>query len=220
MNRIVLATALLLAGCGTSGVILPIQLSPAQTKASEAPEVGAEQSRSVGEVVASRESIIARRGADFTNAAGIRLQYIEGTALGYTWYCNQAMVECLRDREGRGVFDEVRSGPRVAPINAILYQTQTLSIPYKIVDTVGVDQSSFRYQLIYQGLDGRTARLTYREYTNDMARPAFQQDLTYTLEPSGRPTDVSFRGLQMTILRADNNGITYRVRRGFSAPSS
>jgi hypothetical protein len=205
-----------LAACGTSGAILPIVIPPAQTRTSEAPEVGVEQSKAVGEVVASRESITALRGAMITNRFGNRIQLTEGTVLGYTWYCDPPMLECLRDREGRGVLDEVRSGPRQVPINAILYQTQPLSIPYTLTDAVKVGENSFRYQLLYQGLDGRTVRLTYRGYTNDLARPAFQQDLTYTLEQNGRPTDVSFRGLQMTILRADNNGITYRVRRGFN----
>jgi hypothetical protein len=47
-----------------------------------------------------------------------------------------------------------------------------------------------------------------------------QQNLTYTLKPNGRPTDVSFRGLRMTIPRAANNGIAHRLCRGFGAPAS
>ena len=48
---------------------------------------------------------------------------------------------------------------------------------------------------------------------NDLARPAFQQDLHYTLEPSG-PTEVSFRGARIRILSADNNTIHYELLSG------
>jgi hypothetical protein len=44
MNRTAVANALLLAGCGTSGAVLPIQLTPPQAGMSEAPEVLADQS--------------------------------------------------------------------------------------------------------------------------------------------------------------------------------
>lgn len=41
--------------------------------------------------------------------------------------------------------------------------------------------SGFKYQLIYAGLDGNTIKITYREFINNMARPAFYQSVNYTI---------------------------------------
>ena len=55
--------------------------------------------------------------------------------------------------------------------------------------------------------------LLYREYVDDLVRPAFQQDLTYTLTP-GEPTEISFRTTRLVVEHADNAGIRYRVLAG------
>jgi hypothetical protein len=71
----------------------------------------------------------------------------------------------------------------------------------------------FKSELVYQGVAAGVLRLLYREYSQNLARPAFQQDLTYTLEAAG-PTEVGFRGLRLEVLSADNSRIRYRVVTG------
>ena len=73
----------------------------------------------------------------------------------------------------------------------------------------------FRYELLYQGISGNVVSLLYREYIDDLARPAFQQDLSYTLAAEG-PTEVSFRGTRFRILSADNNKIRYELLSGLA----
>jgi hypothetical protein len=68
---------------------------------------------------------------------------------------------------------------------------------------------------LYEGIAGDVIKLTYREYTNNFVRPAFQQDLSYTLHRPG-PTEITFRGVRTEVLAADNNRIRYRVVSGFS----
>ena len=75
--------------------------------------------------------------------------------------------------------------------------------------------SGFKYELLYQGLSSGVVSILYREYVDNLARPAFQQDLLYTLQP-GAPTEVSFRTVRMTIHSADNNGIGYTITRGLN----
>src|ERR1700674_5426084 len=41
--------------------------------------------------------------------------------------------------------------------------------------------SSMSQELIYGGVAGNTIKVTYREYGNNMARPAFSQELQYDL---------------------------------------
>jgi hypothetical protein len=39
----------------------------------------------------------------------------------------------------------------------------------------------YRWELLYDGVDGSTLKVTYREYKDDLARPAFFQSASYTL---------------------------------------
>jgi hypothetical protein len=62
-----------------------------------------------------------------------------------------------------------------------------VDVPYTVrEEAIG---SGFKYELLYQGFDRGVARVTYREYLADLARPAFQQDLTYTLSTSNDDRD-------------------------------
>jgi hypothetical protein len=77
----------------------------------------------------------------------------------------------------------------------------------------------FRYELLYQGLSAGVVKILYREYFDSLVRPAFQQELSYTLEEPG-PTEISFRSIRMTIHSADNNRLEYTINDGLRQPSS
>lgn len=53
-------------------------------------------------------------------------------------------------------------------------------------------------------------RIGYREFVDDMARPAFSQEFMYDLNPSG-PTEIAFQGLRIEVVKAGNLKIDYRV---------
>ncbi|HEY0832506.1 MAG TPA: hypothetical protein VGE72_01245 [Azospirillum sp.] len=64
------------------------------------------------------------------------------------------------------------------------------------------------FELIYSGVSGGNTRITYREYTADnMARPAFSQELTYD---RASPT-IRFRNILMKIHKATNEEISFTV---------
>ena len=71
-----------------------------------------------------------------------------------------------------------------------------------------IEKGSFSAELIYTGMTGKTIRLTYREYTDDMARPAFFQDLTYELTDS---KIIMFRTIKIKVLEATNSYISFIV---------
>ena len=133
------------------------------------------------------------------------------TGSGEIVYCLppiQTGAPCLADLNGDGTFDEAYV------INA--YGTpapggKNVSIPYRLKDQN--IQDGFKYELVYQGVEGDVVRIVYREYTDNLARPAFRQDLTYTL--SGGDEAVSFRDVRLRIHEADNNLIEYTVDSGF-----
>jgi hypothetical protein len=77
-----------------------------------------------------------------------------------------------------------------------------------INDVYGGVYASFSQQLIYAGKIGNTIRITYREFSNQLARPAFSQELTYDL--SGNNIIV-FKQTKMEVKEASNSAITIIV---------
>lgn len=70
------------------------------------------------------------------------------------------------------------------------------------------NELSFKRELVYTGLARGSMSITYREYKNDFARPAFSQHLSYDLSEG---TVIGFRGARFEILNATNLGLKYRV---------
>lgn len=70
---------------------------------------------------------------------------------------------------------------------------------------------SIKNELIYSGKSGNTLRISYREYSNDLARPAFFQDLTYNLNESKY---IVFKNYKIHVLQASNSGIKFQVVEG------
>lgn len=71
-------------------------------------------------------------------------------------------------------------------------------------------KGSYKQELIYNGKSKDTIKISYREYRNDMARPAFFQDLTYDLLES---REIAFRDLRIVVIEATNSAITFSVKK-------
>lgn len=84
-------------------------------------------------------------------------------------------------------------------------------IPYEIKENILGE--GFKMELLYQGVADDVLRLSYREFNESLARPAFQQELTYTLSEEGS-TEVSFRSLRIEVVSGDNSELRYRVLQG------
>ena len=73
--------------------------------------------------------------------------------------------------------------------------------------------TGFHQTLLYNGRVDNKINIGYREFSNDMARPAFNNDVEYDLSAS---TLIGYKGASIEIISADNSSITYRVLRSFS----
>ncbi len=69
-------------------------------------------------------------------------------------------------------------------------------------------KGSFSHELIYNGKDGNNIKVSYREYKDDMARPAFFQDLTYNLKESDI---IRYKNYKIKVHKATNEEISYTV---------
>jgi hypothetical protein len=100
---------------------------------------------------------------------------------------------------------------RVPPLKYGSWTTMDKQVTYQ-VEEVMLGEGR-KIELLYQGLANDVIRLLYREYVENLVRPAFQQELTYTLAAEG-PTEIQFRTLKIEVITADNNGLTYRILHG------
>jgi hypothetical protein len=71
----------------------------------------------------------------------------------------------------------------------------------------------FKQELVYNGKSGNTIKVIYREYNNNMARPAFTQNLNYDLEEGDI---ISFKGCKIKVLNAKNTGIEFKILSTFN----
>lgn len=87
------------------------------------------------------------------------------------------------------------------------YKSNT-PIEYKAELTPIPKKEYLKQEFIYNGKVGNAIKFTYREFVDDLARPAFTQDLQYDLTES---KVIGFRGLRIEILSATNIKIEYKV---------
>lgn len=72
-----------------------------------------------------------------------------------------------------------------------------------------VNEQNFRQEFIYSGRNDSELFFLYREFSGDMLRPAFNQNVTYAV--TGPRTLVAFRNLTIEVIDATNLDITYQI---------
>jgi hypothetical protein len=67
---------------------------------------------------------------------------------------------------------------------------------------------TFKRELVYSGISQNTVSILYREFFDDMARPAFYQELKYDLSHGNV---IGYKGARFEVIKANNTTIRYRV---------
>ncbi|MBX9746514.1 MAG: hypothetical protein K2X34_06410, partial [Hyphomonadaceae bacterium] len=75
--------------------------------------------------------------------------------------------------------------------------------------------NNFQQTLLYSGRVGDRIRISYREFSGSIARPAFNNEVEYDLSVSNV---IAYRGAQIRIIDANNTQITYEVLSNFNTP--
>jgi hypothetical protein len=144
-------------------------------------------------------------------AAGTQL--VAAVSEGREVFCHPPRrmgAPCVADTNGDGRFDQAST---MNAYGMLVNRRDIEPAAYRASDRS--IQDGFKYELIYQGLDDGTLRIAYREFRDNLARPAFSQDLTYTLSPEGE-TEVRFRDVIMAVHSANNSQVDYTLIRGFA----
>lgn len=76
-----------------------------------------------------------------------------------------------------------------------------------------LSNNSFQQTLIYSGKVSDKINVGYREFSSNIARPAFNNDVEYDLSQS---STVGYKGAKIEIIEATNESITYRVINSFN----
>jgi hypothetical protein len=69
-------------------------------------------------------------------------------------------------------------------------------------------EGSFKTELIYNGKNGSNISVAYREFSGNLIRSAFSQNLTYDLE---KEKTFSYKGVKVEVINATNNQLQYRI---------
>lgn len=77
-----------------------------------------------------------------------------------------------------------------------------------------LQSAGFQQVLLYSGRIGNRVNIGYREFSNNRARPAFNNDVEYDLTES---KTIGYKGAEIEIFEATNRYIRYKVLRNFNA---
>ena len=211
---------LLAASCATS-----ISMMPYSERMQGETESSTELRAYVGDLVFSKYDYVERfegRASASMKVQGVKIQsndmlYTRTLVEGGEGACTNETVmstpglmtpaaavgmHCLYDSDNDGLLDAAYAlgykGKLDNPINMPAWITSSA--------TTGTKK-----ELIYQGVEGNTLRLRYREFFRDIVRPSYDQTVEYNLNET---TEITFRGLGITIVEADNQYLLYTIDSG------
>jgi len=103
--------------------------------------------------------------------------------------------------------------PKVCGVSTLGGKACEGNAPISRVKRPALRANSFQQALIYSGTVGNKISIGYREFSNSMARPAFNNNVEYDLSDSNI---IGYKGAQMEIIEATNQFLRYRVIRNFN----
>lgn len=218
MKKLVLVSLMflfVLVGCTT---MMPTgYIAPEVTKY-RIPEVGIESSASIGDPIIKEGTETER------NAVLLKKEY--GTA-GWTAYHPVGVYKLIGSNGGDQIFqfDESFSNgwgfvyPQIVEDSEgnvfLMTNSGKKPLPQNEYEKVKVDQEDsgdYQQTLIYTGSEGNNIKFTYREFIDDMARPAFTIDTTYDVSAD---SVIKFKNVSIQVIEFNNQEIKYKLLSGF-----
>lgn len=100
----------------------------------------------------------------------------------------------------------------ICPNRGNCYDSSEISIELGSKQLV-VKENSFQQIIEYNGKSGDILKFTYREFSNNMARQAYNTDFTMDLNDGDT---IGYKGALIKVIKANNNKIEYSVIRNFN----
>ncbi|MEL1249751.1 hypothetical protein [Aurantiacibacter gilvus] len=234
MKKVVFAAALasVLVGCAS----VEHNYTPV-TRQISVPALSSTQTRSLGEELVRQGTETTTRGVWLPEANQIgafelssgfyRMTGSEDEYIYTSFEINSSNPEVGTLRMGGGLFDQ-GSGTYPQGIRFNTERQQTCVIaqgvltsqpvcdtehPYMVTERGFLTSNDFQQTLIYSGRVGDRIRVSYREFSGSLARPAFSNDAEYDLSESDI---IAYRGARLRVIEANNETITYEVLSNFN----
>jgi len=79
-------------------------------------------------------------------------------------------------------------------------------------EIISFEEKSFKQELIYNGRAGKNVKFLYREFSGNLMRPSFSQEIQYDLNEGNV---VGFKGARIEIIEASNTNLKYKLNKSF-----
>ncbi|MFZ6767669.1 hypothetical protein ACO0LM_11360 [Undibacterium sp. Di26W] len=218
-----LMIAAFLSGCAT--VAPPVRQVRATIEARHSPELNVVGKAEIGESIISKEYISRIRGISLAEAVSESVNppgttrvmagdfELHSTGQDGDYYQGNAdysmLGQSVPSSDRAGVFvPKDKNRPAVIYHFALSYHYGVKPVAYIPKEIVHFTPESFRREIVYSGVSQNTVTFIYREFKDNLARPAFTQELKYDLS-QGRV--VGYKGARFEIVEAGNTSVTYKV---------
>jgi hypothetical protein len=148
-----------------------------------------------------------------------------GTVLVETipgFYCSEAKLYvdpiagpwrpvCFQDQDNDRKFD--RFGVR--PGSIWLWKNPAgMNVPFKLDERshITLADGGYKKELVFQGVQGDSLKVLYKEFSDDVVQPSFTQELSYPVV-NGAAT-IDFRGLVINVTSISETAMTYQLVSG------
>lgn len=212
---IIFSFYLVLTGCSTQ-----IKLTEANNFSTTIPPINSVNEVEIGTSLVSKETGYKYKALKLLKKSKIKTGYIlkdvkEGEVFINDFYTSKYDLYSAINPTSSGLIYGIalpKSGGKAITFNktgsGITYSKDNMTLEYVEILTPIPKKEYFKQDFIYNGKVGNAIKFTYREYANDLARPAFTQDLQYDMTESNI---IGFRGLRIEIISATNIKIKYKV---------
>lgn len=182
------------------------------------PPVGAKATKSLGEKLIEKGYITTQKALHVKEAINGALYDIPTKNYKQTGYDDKGMYF-----EPWGVVQSILADPFTGLtvkhdkpeelcVITIFAATSCYKGFFEIADVESFETPSYTQTLIYTGKVDNKIRFAYREFSNSVARPAFNTEVEYDLNESNI---VGYQGAKLKVLDSTNTSITYEVISNF-----
>lgn len=128
---------------------------------------------------------------------------------------NNQWMYYYKDDPDFGIAIGMKDSTKVRPFkNGMFKEPDGLRVK-KMISTTTLKECStcYKQEIVYNGKVNNNLKFVYREYIENMARPAFFQELQYDQNESNI---IGFKGLRIEVLKASNTIIEYKILSSFN----
>ncbi|UAA85957.1 hypothetical protein H2787_05840 [Acinetobacter baumannii] len=218
------SATLLLQGCVS---VVPLNYTPVSTNTS-IPPIGQKATVSVGETMLRQGVITTYEAIEIKKGTKVAYLTFDGNAESNTFLKIGEDAESTYYKIGImpqwnkvNPIGTLKLSKSNQPACIIQYTTglpvcnisQEKPVEYTPKQVHVSDAKSLQQVLYYNGKVGNRINIGYREFFDNMARPAFSNDVEYDLKES---KTIAYKGAIIEIMNADNQSISYKVIKNFN----